>query len=253
VTRSRNILPPRRPWTSEEIELVRELYADMKTQTLAERMGRPTCGVYRIAFTLGISKSAAYLASPEACRLRRDASPASIATRFVKGQVPPNKGVRRPGWSPGRMASTWFCKGERRGAAKENWKPIGTILADTEGYLRIKIREGIPGAATGFGNTKIWPLLQRHVWEQNNGPIPPAHAIVFKDGKRSNCAIENLECISRGELMRRNSFRTNYSPELQQVIQLRGALNRVIRRREREKQDVGSAGSPVRDARSLEG
>jgi hypothetical protein len=225
----------------------------MKTQTLAERLGRQACGVYRIAFKLGISKSAAYLASPDACRLRREASPASIAHRFVKGQVPPNKGLRRPGWAPGRMALTQFKKGGRTGAAAKNWCPVGTIRSDPKGYLRIKVREWTEGEAFGFGNTKIWPLLQRHVWEEHNGPIPPAHAIVFKDSNRANCAIENLECVSRGELMRRNSFRTNYSPELQQVIQLRGALNRVIRRREREKQDVGSAGSPIRDARSLEG
>lgn len=249
MTKSRNILPPRRPWNPSEIELVRLLYADTKTAKIADRLGRREDSVYRLAFKLGLSKSATYLASPDACRLRRG-DQVGKAHRFVKGQIPVNKGLRRPGWSPGRMASTQFRKGERRGAANENWKPIGTILADHEGYLRIKIREGIPGAATGFGNTKIWPLLQRHVWEQHNGPIPPAHAIVFKDRDRKNCAMGNLECISRGDLMRRNSFRTNYPPELVQVIQLRGALNRVIRRKQREKQDVGSAGSPVRDARS---
>lgn len=252
MTKSRNILPPKRFWKFEELALVRELYSDMPTQELADKLGRRLSTVYAAASNMGLHKSAAYLAGPEACRLRRG-DEVGKAYRFVKGQIPANKGTRRPGWAPGRMASTQFRKGERRGAANENWKPIGTILADHEGYLRIKIREGIAGQASGFGNTKIWPLLQRHVWEQHNGPIPAAHAIVFKDRDRANCAIGNLECIPRGELMRRNSFRTNCPPELIQVIQLRGVLNRVIRRREREKQDDGSTQPSIRDARGAEG
>ena len=92
------------------------------------------------------------------------------------------------------------------------WRPIGTILADSEGFLRIKVREGTKGEPYGFGNTKIWPLLNRHVWQQHNGPIPECHIVVFRDRDRANCAIENLELISMADNMRRNTIHNLPAP-----------------------------------------
>lgn len=34
--------------------------------------------------------------------------------------------------------------------------------------------------------------LSRVIWEAHYGPIPPRHKLYFRDGVRSNCAIENL-------------------------------------------------------------
>lgn len=48
---------------------------------------------------------------------------------------PFNKGLRRPGWHVGRMRETQFRKGERSGIAAKNWRPIGTIRTDPDGYL----------------------------------------------------------------------------------------------------------------------
>jgi len=138
------------------------------------------------------------------------------------------------------MRETQFRKGERRGVANENWKPIGTIATDTEGYQRIKVREGNPGEATGFGNVRIWPLLSRHLWEQHNGPLPPSHAVAFKDGDRANCSIENLELVSRAELMRRNTIHNRYPKEVVNTIMLLGAVKRKLRERN-EKHNDGSA------------
>lgn len=217
---------------------MRELFPDMKTQDLADLMRRSYSGVSQTAHKLGVSKSAAYLASPEACRMRRG-DKIGFAYRFPAGHVPANKGLRRPGWAPGRMASTQFKKGARLGFAAKNWCPIGTIRPDSEGFFRIKICEWKPGEATGFGNTKIWPLLNRHVWEQHHGPIPPGHAVIFNDGDRANTDIGNLECIPRVELMRRNSVH-RWGEEVFAVIQLRGVLNRKLRTLN-EKQNIGSA------------
>lgn len=228
-----------RAWSEEELEALRLAYADTPTKQLAEQFGRSLTVVYATAYKLGLSKSAAYLASPAACRLRREASELSIARRYRPGHVPANKGLRRPGYSPGRMAETQFKAGVRIGIAAKNWCPIGTIRTDDEGYLRIKVREGAKGEAYGFGNTKIWPLLNRHVWEQHHGPIPPGHAVVFKDRDRANVAIENLELVTRRELMIRNSSQ-RWGKEVFGVIQLRGVLNRKLRSLS-EKQDIGSA------------
>jgi RNA polymerase sigma factor (sigma-70 family) len=39
------------------------------------------------------------------------------------------------------------------------------------------------------------PFLHRELWEQANGPVPPKHVVIFKDGDRTNCLLENLQCI----------------------------------------------------------
>lgn len=199
MTKSRNILGPRKFWTEPEVARLRELYPGTKTEELVAVFGRSVKSLYNAAKMFGIRKTPAYLASPAACRLRRDASAASVAKRFQSGHEPYNKGLKHPpGWSPGRMAETQFRKGERRGKAAENYCAIGTILTDPEGYQRIKVRDAAKGEATGFGNVRVWPLLNRHVWEQHHGPIPAGHAVVFKDGDRTNVAIDNLECIPGG-------------------------------------------------------
>jgi hypothetical protein len=148
------------------------------------------------------------------------------------------------------MRETQFKKGQRSGVAERNWKPIGTILPDTEGYLRIKLREAVHGKeATGFGNTKVWPLYHRHVWEQYHGPIPPKHIVTFKDRNRANCAIGNLELMSMADNARRNAMWNRYPRELQLAIMANGALKRKLRRINGKEQNQRSAGSPVRDDR----
>jgi hypothetical protein len=238
----------RRLWTAKELAAVRKRYADEPTAAIAKRLGRPVGQVYQAAARLGLKKSAAYLAGPHACRLRRGDN-VGKKTRYAKGHVPANKGLRRPGWAPGRMAETQFKPGVRQGAAAKNWCPIGTIRADGEGFLRIKVREGRKGEAYGFGNMKIWPLLNRHVWEQHNGAIPPGHAVCFKDGDRGNCDVANLELVSRADLARRNGMWNRMPRELAEVMQLNGALKRRLRRMS-EKFAAGSEKPSVRDDRT---
>jgi hypothetical protein len=52
--------------------------------------------------------------------------------------------------------------------------------------------------------------------------------VIFKDGDKANIVLENLECLSRRDLMLRNSSQ-RWGPEVFGLIQLRGALNRKIR------------------------
>ena len=219
-----------RLWTPAEDAILRAEYANGETHALAERLKRNMTMVYQRAKKIGLLKSAEYIAELlqiEAVRLRR----VGVASRYQPGRTPENKGLRRPGYAPGRMAETQFKKGVRQGVAAKNWCPIGTIRADADGFLRIKVRDGIKGEAYGFGNVKIWPLLNRHVWTQHHGPIPAGHIVGFKDRDRTNCAIENLELRTLAENMRRNTVH-NLPPALKQVIQLTGALKRKIRNRE---------------------
>lgn len=225
----------KRLWSADEEAVLRARYPHEPTVVVATALRRTLSAVYQRVRVLGLAKSAEYLASPAACRTN---GRQGIGTRFEKGHVPANKGLRRPGWGPGRMKQTQFRKGERRGVAAENWRPVGTILTDTEGYQRIKVREARPGEAHGFGNARVWPLLQRHAWEQTHGPIPKGYVVCFKDGDKANCADDNLELVSRRDLMKRNSVH-NLPKPLADTIQLLGALTRQIRKRTkaREEQD----------------
>lgn len=220
----------RRLWTKQEDATLRRRYPDTPTAAIARDLNRPVSSVYQRAAKFGLSKSEAFWASPASGRTN---GRQGIGLRFPKGHVPANKGLRRPGWAPGRMRETQFKPGERRGVSAKNWRPIGTVLTDPEGYQRIKVREATPGEAYGFGNTRVWPLLQRHVWAQAHGPIQPGHAICFKDGNRKNCALENLELLTRRELMARNTVQ-NLPKPLKQTIHALGVLRRRIRTKERE-------------------
>lgn len=235
MTKRRFATTARKFWTQAEDDLLRQLFPHQPTAEVARALGRAYGGTHQRAGRLGLRKSADYLASPAACRLGHGQGG---ATRFKKGQVPANKGLRRPGWGPGRMKSTQFKPGCRQGVAAKNWMPIGTVNV-IDGYPRIKVREALPGEAYGSGNTKAWPLMQRYVWENERGPVPANHVITFKDGNPRNCAIENLECISRTDLMQRNTIH-RLPPALKATVRVLASVNRQIRKRTNdasEKQD----------------
>ena len=215
----------RRAWTATEIETLMRLYPDTPTCDLAARLGHPLAVVYRKARSLGLAKSAAYMASPAACRLRRGDN-VGKPYRFSKGHVPANKGVRRPGYAPGRMGETQF----RPGHKPQTWKPIGSERV-CDGYLQRKVTD------TGYP-PRDWQPVHRLLWEEAYGPLPRGYTVSFIDGDRANVTLANLCLMSRQDLAKRNSMWTNYPPELARTIQLVGALKRKINnRRHDEKQD----------------
>ena len=226
MTKSRNLINKRHEWTQAEIDVVRRKYADTPTKAIAIELGVALHLVYKKAKALGLKKSADYLASPHACRLRHGDG-VGAGTRFEKGHVPANKGLRRPGWSRGRMCETQFKKGQ-----PTKWHPVGSERW-ADGYLYRKISD-----LRNVSWVKNWRMVHVLTWEAVHGPVPAGHALIFKNRDRSDTRTENLECITRKELMKRNAIH-NLPSELKQVIQLKGALKRQIRRREEqnEKQD----------------
>ena len=220
MTKSRGIRPPRWPWSDDEIAWLVALYPDNPTRLVAEALGRRMPQVHGRANALGIKKSAAFLASPESGRISRGDN-RSVAGRFQPGIVPWNKGVSyTPG---GRSAETHFKRGNR----PHSWVPIGTVVIDPGGYLKRKVRDD---ATRGMSRAN-WEFLHTALWRQHHGPIPRGHAVVFRNGDKTDIRIDNLELVTRTELMHRNSYHTNYPPEIRQCIQLRSALNRKINAR----------------------
>lgn len=224
----------KRLWSAADERRLVARYPHEPTTRLARELRRSVSAVYGRAQILGLAKSAAYLASPDACRLRRGDN-IGAACRFMKGHVPANKGLRRPGWAPGRMGETQFKKGERNGVAVLLYKPIGTERISKDGYLERKINDNLPLQAR-------WRAVHLVLWEATRGPVPKGHAIAFRNGDKRDIRLDNLHCISRRELMARNSLH-NLPKPLVETIQLLGALNRQIRRmrRSHEEQDRRSA------------
>jgi hypothetical protein len=219
----------KRLWSKADDRRLRQVYPHTKTSTLARPFRRTVQAIIGRAAILGLHKSAAYLASPAACRLRRGDNP-GIPFRYQPGHVPANKGLRRPGWSAGRMKETQFKPGHR-----SNWMPIGsTRLCD--GYVYVKVAD-VPHVP----HTVNWFPLHILEWERVHGPLPAGHALTFRNGDRTNVRLDNLELITRRELMARNSVH-NLPKSLAQAVQLLGALNRKLQRSSRdEKQDRRSA------------
>ena len=92
-----------------------------------------------------------------------------------------------------------------------------------DGYVEIKVAE-----------PRKWALKHRVIWEEANGPIPKGCNIQFRDGNKLNVKIENLYIISRSDqLMKQNAMYARYPKEMQDVMRLKGAINRQIRRKEK--------------------
>ena len=196
-------------WTQQEDERLAELYFDHKLADIAALMGRSISSVANRRVKLGLE--------------RTEEQQARIGNgRFTKGHKTWNKGKK--GWvQGGRSKETRFKPGQRSNTRR----PIGAERNTIDGILLRKVSD------TGHKLTD-WRPVHVLVWEAEHGPVPDEHIVIFKDGNRRNFDISNLECITRAENMRRNSYHTNYPPELANLIQLRGVLTRKINKRSKE-------------------
>jgi len=224
---------PRRIWSEDDIAWLIALWPDVKSALVAEALGRRLKQCHGMAGKLGLRKSAEYLASADACRLRRDDNPGADH-RFKPGMKPWNTGMK--GWTAGgRSTETRFKKGRPAHEAR-NYKPIGSLRLSRDGYLERKITDD-----QRLFPARRWVGVHRLVWEAANGPVPAGHAVAFLSGQRTTIeaviTLDRLELVSRAELMRRNSYHTNYPPEIRRCIQLRGALVRKINKRSKNGKD----------------
>lgn len=218
-----------RPWLPGELATLRAMYADTPTERIAALIGRSLRSVYAKAKVLGLSKSDRYYQVHAAGR-RQARSETGKTSRFKPGQAPWNKGTHFV--AGGRSAETRFQPGRPPHLAR-NYQPIGTLRVNKDGVLERKVTDD-----QGVYPARRWAPVTRLVWEAAHGPIPKNHVVRFRDGLytrvEAEITVDRLELVTRAENMRRNSYHTNYPPELRQVVQLQGALTRKIRNREKE-------------------
>lgn len=112
---------------------------------------------------------------------------------FVKGQVPLNKGKPMSAATRAKVAATMFSKGDRSGRAAQNYKPIGTVRLNDDGYLERKIHDGLPMQSR-------WRLLHLLNWEAIHGPVPEGMCLKNLDGDRQNTDPSNWQLIDRALL-----------------------------------------------------
>lgn len=222
MTKSRGINRKRWQPTRADIIMVQRHFSTTRTADLAAALGVAYHQVAKLADKLGLRKSEEWLNGPDSGRTD---GKRGLGTRFQTGQPVWNKGLRLGSdWSK----ATQFKPGQK----PVNYKPPGSLRVATVGYLQIKLHD------TGYP-PHDWVMYHRHVWEQAHGPVPAGHLVVFKDGRRrtdpDDITLEVLECVSREEHMRRNTVH-QLGPELAGLVQLRGALTRAIRRRQKEQE-----------------
>lgn len=217
------------PWPTKALKALKRRYPHEPTAAIAADLHVTVNACYQKAHSLGLKKSAEYLASPAACRLRRG-DKVGAASRFLPGHAPHNKGIK--GWQAGgRAAETQFKKGN----SPHTELPVGSYrLEHGTGTLQRKI-----GTAKG-SNSMRWRGVHELVWTEAHGPVPPGHIVVFKPGLRTTVleeiTLDRVECISQAENMRRNSYHNRYPKEIGLAIQARGALVRKINRASRAPQ-----------------
>lgn len=205
----------RKPWTPTELRTLRKLYADTPTAVIAAKLGRTSGAVYQAADKHGLTKSAEYFAGEQAGRLKGERG---VACRFKPGHQTWNAGMK--GLDIGGK-ETRFKSGNK----PKTWRPIGSERLDTDGIMWRKVAD--------TRNRKTdWKPVHVLIWESVNGPLPRDKFVIFSDGNHSNFEPSNLLAVTRAENMARNTCH-RYPKEIVRLMQLRGALNRQINKRER--------------------
>lgn len=189
--------------TRAQIELIAKLYPDHTNSELAAQFNLPLYSVKNLATRLGLRKTSEHMQTT------------AKRSQFKKGHATWNKGKPHPAHP--NTVKHQFKKGSR----PHNWQPIGSIRSN-DGYLEKKI--------TDTGSTlHDYQALHHIAWIEAYGPIPDDHCVIFRDGNRENFEPENLECISRAELMRRNTI-YNYPPDVVSSIRALAGFKRIIRK-----------------------
>jgi hypothetical protein len=210
-------------WTDENTDTFRRLYPILSAAEICEAMGISMNAVHYRAQHLGLHKTREWVAERARQNIAHPDHPAR-QSRFAPGLVPWNKGQPHP--SRGRSAETQFKPGKRQGRAAQLWQPIGHTRRTDEGYLQRKVSD--------TGRTpRDYVSLHHLVWRMHGGTIPKGHVVIFRDRNPENLDINNLELISRAELIRRNSVH-RYPENLKAAIRAKSSLVRKLNQLEKE-------------------
>lgn len=209
-----------RPWTDEEISLLKEMYPDHFASEIAKVLGRSESMIYNQARKLGLKASKEKIVRAAKMTAMH---PNSIAARFKKGHVSHNKGKKMDAETYAKISGTMF----KEGHIPANHKPVGSERLNVDGYVEIKIAE-----------PNKWRGKHRVIWEREHGEVPEGYSVSFKNGNRQDFSLDNLVLVSRSDLMHQNSLH-RYPDDLKEVIMLKGVVKRQINKYNKKRQENG--------------
>ncbi len=141
-----------------------------------------------------------------------------LTGKFEKGHIPQNKGKKMSAEMYEKVKHTMFKKGH----IPQNHRPVGSERVNVDGYIEVKVK-----------GPNIWELKHRLVWERANGVIPKEAGIIFLDGNKLNCSIDNLRCVTRAELLYLNRHGLNNAGEVTDTGILMARLDSARNKRKR--------------------
>ena len=137
---------------------------------------------------------------------------------FEKGRTSRYKGRKLPKELYEKMQPTMFAKGH----VPANIQPVGYERVTKDGYSMVKTESG-------------FRLKQILVYESAYGPVPKGYKLMFADGNRQNCNLDNLVLVTHGELVvMANLGLISDIPEITKANLARVRLMRVVKERRKD-------------------
>lgn len=115
-----------------------------------------------------------------------------VGGRFEKGSIPHNKGKRMSKEQYDICSKTMF----KPGSKPKNTDPIGTEKLLADGYVWVKVND-----KPKVPKKKNWKQKHKLLWEQEYGPVPDGSVVIFKDGDPTHIELDNLECVTKAQLL----------------------------------------------------
>ena len=208
-------------FTDEQVHYLINNYPTTTDSELAKYIGCTIPMARHKCKTLGLKKNLDYILC-KCTELGEKLGEAGAGNRFKKGHIPANKGKKMEEFMTPEVLAKFKSNQYKKGRKPENWLPVGSEAITRDGYIQVKIAEGM----------FQWRLKHRLVWEEHNGPIPVGHNIQFKDSNRLNCDIDNLYIISKQKQCGTQNSIHRYPPEVKKAIRILGKLNKQIEKYE---------------------
>ncbi len=116
----------------------------------------------------------------------------------------------------------------KKGNIPANRKKMMSERISKDGYVYIKIDEKNPH--TGYRGRFV--EKHRYFWEQVHGPVPAHMVLVFRDGNKQNCNLDNLLLVTRSEsILLRNldyvSHPDDLKPSVEDLAKLQSKIIRL--------------------------
>jgi hypothetical protein len=187
-------------WKQQEITLLENLWPNVPTDKIAELLNRSTSSVWTKAKKMGLERSPQFIENQKKWFID-NLIKGGAATRFSKGNPAHNKGLKQCQFmSKESIEKTKLTRFKKR-QKPHNTKPIGYERITIDGYTEVKTQN-----LSGAGQFKNFKLKHRLVYEKHYGKLPEGFVVKFRDGDKSNFAIENLYAISLADNLIENAL-----------------------------------------------